>query len=248
MRRNSSIVAASLAAAVTISSSADAGTLRGSPSSMEQQHEVAVHEDLTFAERAAEVKKLVESGELAEVQGNADYTLSGVSFPYARPEVVLFIERLAAQYHVDIGSRLVVTSLTRPEEKQPRNAHKLSVHPAGMAVDFRVPASAKGRAWLENALLGLENSGVLDVTREKHPAHYHVAVFPAEYKAYAMKRAAAELAKTPVAVDQPRREAAKASVAPVQKNGNVPRTGVFAVTLIILGSGAAAGARVRARR
>jgi hypothetical protein len=61
-----------------------------------------------------------------------------------------------------------------------------------MAVDFRVPATAKERAWLENALLGLENARVLDVTREKYPPHYHVAVFPAEYLAYAEKRMASE--------------------------------------------------------
>jgi hypothetical protein len=86
---------------------------------------------------------------------------------------------------VDNGEKLIVTSLVRPTDLQPRNAHKLSVHPAGMAVDFRVPSTASERSWLEKALLGLENAGVLDVTREHTPPHYHVAVFPAEYVAYA---------------------------------------------------------------
>ncbi|HEX6575310.1 MAG TPA: DUF5715 family protein [Gemmatimonadaceae bacterium] len=191
MRHFRLFAAGLLTAATTIPFRADAGTLRGSPSSMEQQHEVAVDEDLSFAEEASQIESLVDSGQLVPVKGNRDYALSGVSFPYARPEVLLFIERLAAQYHADIGSRLVVTSLTRPESLQPKNAHRLSVHPAGMAVDFRIP-SKQGQAWLEKALLGLENSGVLDVTREKHPPHYHVAVFPAEYKAYALKRMAQE--------------------------------------------------------
>ena len=249
MTHKSSIVAASLAAALTISSSAFAGTLRGSPSSMEQQHEVAVHEDLTFAEKAAEVKRLVDSGELVEVKGNADYSLSGVSFPYARPEVVLFIERLSAQYHTDLGTPLVVTSLTRPEDNQPRNAHKLSVHPAGMAVDFRVPSAAKGRAWLEKALLGLENSGVLDVTREKHPPHYHVAVFPAEYQAYAMKR----IAQEPVPVPEPVQAQpspvptanAEASVAVHQ--ASLPPAGVFAFAFVLLAALIGTASRVLAR-
>lgn len=169
-----------------------AGTLRGSPASMEEQHEIAVDEDLTFAKKQSQVETLVDSGVLVPVKSNADFSLSDVSFPYARPEILLFIERLSAQYHTDMGTRLVVTSLVRPTELQPRNAHKLSVHPAGMAVDFRVPAMAAQRAWLEKALLGLENMNVLDVTREKHPPHYHVAVFPAEYLAYAKKKIAQE--------------------------------------------------------
>ena len=188
MIRKKLIGGASLALAAIIPFRAEAGTLRGSPSSMEQQHEIAVEEDLTFMRKASQVEHLVDSGALVPVAGNEDFSLSKVSFPYARPEVLLFIERLAAQYRADNGAKLVVTSLTRPAETQPRNAHKLSVHPAGMAVDFRVPSTAKGREWLENALLGLENAGVLDVTRERHPPHYHVAVFPVEYAAYAAAR------------------------------------------------------------
>jgi hypothetical protein len=101
--------------------------------------------------------------------------------------VKLFIERLGRQYFDAHGTPLVVTSLTRPAENQPRNAHQLSVHPAGMAVDFRVPQDARARAWLESALLQLENRGILDVTRERYPPHYHVAVFPAAYRAYVEK-------------------------------------------------------------
>ena len=188
MNRNSIKAAALLAFAIALPSRAEAGTLSGSQSSMKQQHAIAVEEDMTFAKKPSQIDQLVDRGSLVSIEGNANFALSNVSFPYARPEVLLFIERLAAQYHADNGAKLVVTSLTRPAELQPKNAHKLSVHPAGMAVDFRVPAAAKQRLWLEKALLGLENARVLDVTREKNPPHYHVAVFPAEYLAYAEKR------------------------------------------------------------
>ena len=203
-----SIVATLFALAAVVPFRADAATLRGSPSSMKQQHEVAVDEDLTFTRKPSQIEHLVDSGSLVIVKGNEDFVLSNVSFPYARPEVLLFIERLAKQYHADNGVRLVVTSLTRPADLQPRNAHELSVHPAGMAVDFRVPPSAQTRAWLEKALLGLENARVLDVTREKNPPHYHVAVFPAEYLAYAEKRRAMEPAIAKV-------EASEATPTPV---------------------------------
>jgi hypothetical protein len=192
--RLTALVLLTIAAAIPFR--ADAGTLRGSPSSMKQQHEIAVDEDLTFADEPAQIDNLVDSGALVSIEGNADFALSNVSFPYARPEVLLFIQRLSQQYHAENGAKLVVTSLTRPADLQPRNAHELSVHPAGMAVDFRVPSTAGQRAWLEKALLGLENARVLDVTREKHPPHYHVAVFPAEYLAYAGKK----MSQEPVAV------------------------------------------------
>lgn len=182
-----SLVSALAAYAVSPSGAGAAG-LRGSPSSMRVQHQVAVEEDLTFLANSAQVRTLVKSGKLEVVEGNSDFSLSGVSFPYARPETKLFIERIAAQHRRETGQMLVVTSITRPSALQPRNAHELSVHPAGMAVDFRIPASATSRAWLERALMDLENAKVLDVTRERNPPHYHVAVFPAEYLAYAKAR------------------------------------------------------------
>lgn len=169
-----------------------AGGLRGSTRSMQGQHAIAIERDLQFIADAAGVQALVDGGGLERVESNAVYTLSNVSFPYAVPEVKVFIDRLASQYREANGAPLVVTSLTRPTSQQPRNAHQLSVHPAGMAVDFRVPQDAKARKWLEDVLLQLENAGVLDVTREKSPPHYHVAVFPEAYAAYVEKLKASE--------------------------------------------------------
>ena len=48
-------------------------------------------------------------GDLVHLPGNADYTLKEVSFPYARPEIKLFVERLAARYHAHCREPLVVT-------------------------------------------------------------------------------------------------------------------------------------------
>ena len=158
--------------------------LSGSPASMVHQHAIAVEEDYTFLRTAKDVRKLEGAGALVPVTGGEHYALSKVSFPTTRPEVLSFIEHFSARYHAATGTKLVVTSLTRPTALQPRNAHKLSVHPAGMAVDLRVPADATDRAWLERELLALEKDGLIDVTRERHPAHYHVAVFPREYSRY----------------------------------------------------------------
>ena len=178
---------ASLLAALLVLSgrAAMASELAGSPSSMVHQHAIAVEEDYSFLRTPADVRKMVDAGRLVPVKPSTDFTLSGVSYPYTRPEVLSFIEHFAAAYHAATGSRLVVTSLTRPLDKQPSNAHALSVHPAGMAVDLRVPESDEDRGFLEKSLLSMEQAGMLDVTREHHPSHFHVAVFAPKFEPYA---------------------------------------------------------------
>lgn len=186
---------ATLALALTAglgAASAEAAELRGSRASMVRQHGVAKDAGYTFLRTPRQVEEHVERGELVPVEGNDDYRLSRISHPVALPETRLFIERLASGYREACGEKLVVTSLTRPLSRQPRNAHALSVHPAGMAVDLRVPADAACRSWLETTLIGLEREGVIDATRERFPPHYHIAVFPERYRLYAEARMAEE--------------------------------------------------------
>ena len=166
--------------------------LWGSRASVRHQHEVAKDADLTFLRTPAQVREFVAREKLELIESTAHLSIARVSFPYARPIVKQFLDRLAAQYHAATGEKLVVTSLTRPTSRQPRNASPLSVHPTGIAVDFRIPSQPDDRFWLEATLLMLEGDGVLDVTRERRPPHYHVAVFPDEYEAYVARRLAAE--------------------------------------------------------
>jgi hypothetical protein len=195
-----SVMAVSPAAAAAVG----AATLRGSHGSMERQHEVAKELNFTFSRTPAQLRELVVQGKLVEVTGNADFQVSrGVGYAVTRPEVRTFIERFAAGYHAGCGEPLVITSLTRPISQQPRNASPLSVHPAGMAVDFRVSRQLACRAWLEHKLLALEGQSVLDVTREMHPSHYHVAVFPAAYMAYESTQPPLPAAAATVATVEP---------------------------------------------
>jgi LysM repeat protein len=162
----------------------EAQTLRGSSRTMQRQNLIAQDHDFTFLRTSAQIHRFAESGYLERMRGNADYELAAVSHPYARPAVKLFVERLSAQYRSACGEKLVVTSLTRPVQQQPRNASDLSVHPAGMAVDMRISRKRSCVRWLEKTLLSLEKQGVLDVTRERRPPHYHVALFPQPYTRY----------------------------------------------------------------
>ena len=160
-----------------------AQSLRGSSASLDRQVAQARRHDFTHLTGPAQLRRFVDAGLLVHLAGNRDYTLVDVSFPFARPEVRLFIERLSSQYRRACNERLVVTSLTRPLSHQPRNASDRSVHPTGMAIDLRLPAG-RCRGWLEEVLLSLEARGVLEATRERRPPHYHVAVYPKPYAAY----------------------------------------------------------------
>lgn len=161
--------------------------LRGSPASMVRQHDIAVDHSFTFLNSAEQVEDYVAKGRLVELPGNRTYELARVSFPYVRPVTKQFVERFAADYFQACGTPMVVTSATRPSSTQPANAHNLSVHPTGMAVDLRVPQESECRKWTEEALLALEKDGVLDVTLERRPPHLHVAIFPGAVPAYLAK-------------------------------------------------------------
>jgi len=161
-----------------------AQSLKGSRMSMERQNQEAVRYGYAFLRTPQAVSNYVNEGHLVRVSPNQHFELHDVSHPFARPAVKTFIDRLSTQYHSACGEKMTVTSLTRPINKQPSNAASDSVHPTGMAVDLRIPSTQSCRSWLERTLLSLEGTGVLDVTRERHPAHYHVAVFTRTYENY----------------------------------------------------------------
>jgi LysM repeat protein len=181
-----SVAAALLALGGTVlaSSGAAAQTLKGSSASLDRQERAAEQNDFTYLRTSAQVKTFAELGLLVQIRPNANLELHQVSFPYARPEVDVFVKRLAEQYHAACAEKMVVTSLTRPLDNQPANASERSVHPTGMAVDLRRTNNSRCRAWLEGVLIQLEGAGVLEATRESRPPHYHIVLFPKEYTSY----------------------------------------------------------------
>jgi hypothetical protein len=204
---------------------------------MVQQNQVAKKHGLTFYRTPADIRAGVERGELVELAGNADYDVASfVSHPFLQPAAKLWVERVAAQYRAACGQKLVVTSAVRPANGQPSNAHALSVHPAGMALDLRVSDRAACRTWLESALLGMERRGVINGIREHHPPHYHVAVFPEQYAAWVAKQPALEpvapevVAEPVVAVEaapEPATPQTAAAVAP-QPRSSLPLVATLA--------------------
>lgn len=162
--------------------SARAASLTPTRAAFDRQLAGAEAQGFARAGGVGDVYEQVERGDLVRLPGNRDYELKdSVSLPYARPEVRLFIERLASQYRASCGDKLVVTSLVRPRDHQPRNAHPRSVHQLGLAMDMRVSWKSSCRRWIEGTLLQLEGAGLVEASRERYPPHYHVVLFPDLY-------------------------------------------------------------------
>lgn len=164
---------------------AGAQSLRGSPASVDRMYSQAREHDLTFFRTARGVREAASSGELVRLSGNADYRLTGVTYPYALRTTRTFVQRLAAQYRDFCGERLVITSAARPRSLRLFNsAGDKSVHAAGMAIDIRKPGKARCLRWLRETLLHVEGQGAIEATEEFRPPHFHVAVFPSQYLRY----------------------------------------------------------------
>jgi LysM repeat protein len=135
----------------------------------------AVLNDLQFYSTSKGVYESVRDGELKLVSITMDLTLEKVSYPFVLPRTLDVLNVFAKKSHEACGERLVVTSAARPRTEHPRNASPQSVHPTGMAIDFRKP-SGNCLTYLRGELLALEKLGIVEATEERHPVHFHVAV------------------------------------------------------------------------
>jgi len=155
--------------------SAGAQSLRGSRASVQKMYTRAVLNDLDFFSTSKGIYESVRDGELVMISITMDMTLDKVTYPFVLPRTRDVLNVFAKKYHDACGERLTVTSAARPRREQPRNASPQSVHPTGMAVDFRRP-SGNCLTFMRSELVLLERQGILEATEERHPVHFHVAV------------------------------------------------------------------------
>jgi spore germination cell wall hydrolase CwlJ-like protein len=152
-----------------------------------EAYEYAKAQGYTFVADEETRDELIADGVLEKLEGPY-MKLDDVSEPYVLPIVKQFVERLSQQYVAQGCGELWVTSALRLTTRQPKNASRYSVHPTGMAVDFRVPAHAWCRKWLTARLSAIEADQRLDATREHGPAHLHAVVVTKSYEQYLMER------------------------------------------------------------
>jgi LysM repeat protein len=154
---------------------AAAQSLRGSQTSVRRMYTRAVLNDLEFLRTSKSIYESVRDSELVLIPITMDMTLEDVGYPFVLPRTRDVLNVFARKYREACGERLVVTSAARPRSEQPRNASPQSVHPTGMAIDFRRPAEPC-LSYMRKELLLLERQGVLEATEERRPVHFHVAV------------------------------------------------------------------------
>jgi uncharacterized protein YcbK (DUF882 family) len=165
-------------------------SLKGTGSKVKEAYNSAKDHDYTFLRTGKDVRRFANLGYLLRLTGNGDYRVNdGVTFPLVRLETRMFVQRFASQRPSGCG-KVVVTSGTRPINSQPSNASKLSVHPTGMAVDFRIPPPGKCRDWMESTFRTLRVAGVIIPTKERKPPHYHVVVLSKPYADYVAAKTA----------------------------------------------------------
>ena len=152
-------------------------SLRGSSRSVDRQVIAARRSGLKRYKSRKQVLRAIRKGHLKRVRPKHYLQLSNVSYPYAHPKLHSLLNKLGRLYYKHCRSPLVITSLTRPINEQPRNGSKRSVHPAGIAADLRVPPYVC-RKWLRNTLLSWESQGLIEATREKRPPHFHMVIIP----------------------------------------------------------------------
>ena len=145
-----------------------------------------------FAATHGRLKAMVSEGTLVELEETDSLRFNKVTRPYVLPVVAQFVYRLADQYYY--GQKcgpLVLNGAARDIEFQTTlsNGSDKSVHPTGMAVDFKSTGmSPLCREWLEDTLLEIEAARRIDFTKELSPAHYHVTVATHEYERWLKAR------------------------------------------------------------
>ena len=115
---------------VALPSVVEAQSLGGSKASMDRQNQQARAHDFTFLRDGNQVRTFANSGLLVRLTGDDNYQLAGVSYPYARPEVKLFVERLSSQY-ANWGQRVGVAVVAVPRRLR-RAARHYQPHPAAV--------------------------------------------------------------------------------------------------------------------
>lgn len=176
-RRGAALALAAAAIGAAAPVQIDAQSLRGSKASVERMYWFAQGYRMAFRATSRMIAADASAGKLVPLGGSLDYEITNaVGWPYVTPETKQWVDRFAEQYSAVCETPLVITSASRPLNRQPRNANPHSVHPAGIAVDFRRPPRGPCLDWTRKALLELERRGTIEAIEERHPVHFHVAV------------------------------------------------------------------------
>jgi uncharacterized protein YcbK (DUF882 family) len=167
-------------------------SLRGSRSSLKGQNKEADRENLTRIETDAQLERFKRSGLLVRLpeteQVQVDPRLP-VKWRWCRPVVAKFLRDLGREYFAEFHKPLQVNSAVRTAERQRElrkrngNATKAdgenrSSHLTGATIDLaRRNMTITEEKWLGKKLLSLEKQKLIEATKERKQACFHLMVF-----------------------------------------------------------------------
>lgn len=176
--------------------------LRGTPSKLARQNELADRYDLSRMDGPSTIRRLADAGRLVRVPSSGKgYFVDGTIarnyrhralLVYARPWVRDFVSGEGVVFTRRFpGSRLKVSSLVRTEDYQQllkrRNVNAApgsedrnrSPHLTGAAVDIsKKGLSARQLAWLRQRFVELQDRGWIVATEEMRTSTFHIFVTP----------------------------------------------------------------------
>ena len=175
--------------------------LAGSKASLRRQNEAADRFGLSRLRDAAELERFIAASLLVPVQDNAAYAIDETLgeydrdrrelYTHARSWVPGFLDDVFGRVSRATGERFRVTALIRTMEYQRRlrrwnpngakgrNHYELSSHLTGATVDVSWKDVALSTIFqIETRLRALERAGLIEATRERHNACWHIMVFP----------------------------------------------------------------------
>lgn len=158
--------------------------LGGCHTTPEQQRYTADSLGLPAATSDAEFDRLVAIGHFVRIDSpyivfKKDKDGKETVRPYVLPATAQYAVATAAAFHDRGCGSLVITDAGRLKgEKRYGKEHRHTVHPYGMAVDFRINGLTQDCAsWLRSYSIQTEDTGYADST-EHEPPHVHAVVRP----------------------------------------------------------------------
>jgi hypothetical protein len=186
-------------------------TLRGTHDSLVRQNARAEEDSLERIEDDADLQDRIARGLLVRVPESGGLVVNP-ALPedrrYCRPWTADFLANLARAHQAQFHTPLVVSSAVRTVEYQKRlmrtngNAADaegdiVSPHLTGATVDIaKSGLSRHEMEWMRNQLLGLQNSGVLDVEEEFRQRCFHITVYK-NYSVASSSRRVTDAASAP---------------------------------------------------
>jgi hypothetical protein len=172
--------------------------IKGTHESLVRQNQKATQDELERIQDDAQLQELTRNQELVALPLGRTLTVDP-KLPedrrYCRPWAGTFLKNFANAYYQEFKTPLQVNSAVRTAEVQqklrrhnhnaaaavaatPEDGDIVSPHLTGAAVDIaKRGMTRKQRTWVQNYLLNIQNSGLIDAEEEFRQPVFHISVY-----------------------------------------------------------------------